>query len=57
MNCLTEFAAQNFAIKLFERFGYSHIHARDIATDGENSEKLRDNLLPKLMSGKIRVAA
>ena len=57
MSCLTEFAAQYFAIKLFERLGCRHIHAWDIATDGDNLEKLCDNLLPKLMRGEVRVAA
>ena len=35
-NKLTESAIEDFAIKLFERLGYSYVYAPDIAHDGEN---------------------
>lgn len=40
----TESALEDFAIKLFERLGYDHIHVLD-----------GDNMLPKIMSGEVRV--
>lgn len=36
---LTESAIEDFAIKLFERLGYSYIYAPDIAPDGGNPER------------------
>ncbi|MDD2725465.1 MAG: type I restriction endonuclease [Methylovulum sp.] len=39
MSKLTESALEDFAIKLFERLGYSYIYAPDIAPDGENPER------------------
>ena len=41
MSWLTEFAIEDFAIKLFERLGYDYIHAPDIAHDGEPSGRSR----------------
>ena len=35
---LTESAIEDFAIKLFERLGYSYIYAPDIAPDKVNGE-------------------
>jgi hypothetical protein len=49
MTRLTEFAIEDFAIKLFERLGNDYIHAPDIALYG-------DNTLSKLMSGELQVA-
>ncbi len=39
MSRLTESAIEEFAIKLFERLGYSYIHAPDIAPDSDNPER------------------
>lgn len=36
---LTESAIEDFAIKLFERLGYSYVYAPDIAPDGDNPER------------------
>ena len=36
---LTESAIEDFAIKLFERLGYSYVYAPDIAPDGEQPER------------------
>lgn len=36
---LTEFAIEDFAIKLFERLGYSYVYAPDIAPDGDRPER------------------
>ena len=36
---LTESAIEEFAIKLFERLGYSYVYAPDIAPDGEQPER------------------
>ena len=36
---LTESAIETFAIRLFERLGYNHIYAPDIAPDGETPER------------------
>jgi hypothetical protein len=55
MTKLTESAIVTFTIKLFERLGYSTIYVPDIVPDGEYPKKLRDTLLPKLMSGEVRV--
>ncbi len=41
MSKLTESAIEAFAIKLFERLGYSHIHAPDIAPDSDKAERSR----------------
>jgi type I restriction enzyme, R subunit len=41
MSKLTESAIEDFAIKLFERLGYSYIHAPDIAPDSEHPERSR----------------
>ncbi|MDP1785957.1 hypothetical protein [Nitrosomonas sp.] len=56
MTKLTESAIVTFTIKLFERLGYSTIYVPGIVLDGEYPKKLRVPLLPKLMSGEIRVA-
>ena len=39
MTKLTESAIEDFAIKLFERLGYSYVYAPDIAPDGEYPER------------------
>lgn len=57
MTKLTEFAIVDASIQLFELLGHSHIHAPDIVTDSETLESLCGTLLPKLMSGEVRVAA
>ena len=41
MTKLTESAIEDFAIKLFERLGYTYIHAPDIAPDGDTPERSR----------------
>ncbi|MFZ1765092.1 MAG: type I restriction endonuclease [Candidatus Nitrotoga sp.] len=41
MTKLTESAIENFAIKLFERLGYSYVYAPDIAPDGDRPERSR----------------
>jgi type I restriction enzyme, R subunit len=38
---LTESAIEDFAIKLFERQGYSYIHGPDVAPDGDTPERSR----------------
>ncbi len=38
---LTESAIEDFAIKLFERQGYTHLYAPDIAPDSETPERSR----------------
>ena len=38
---LTESIIEDFAIKLFERLGYSYIHAPDIAPDSDRPERSR----------------
>lgn len=45
MERLTENTIEAFAIKLFERPGYSCVHAPKITPDGERSERSRyDNV-------------
>ncbi|NDU79979.1 MAG: hypothetical protein G3I11_01335 [Ferrovum sp.] len=39
MSRLSESAIEDFAIKLFERLGYSYVYAPDIAPDGEQPER------------------
>jgi type I restriction enzyme, R subunit len=39
MTKLAENAIEDFAIKLFEQLGYSHVYAPDIAPDGESPER------------------
>ncbi|MFZ1711915.1 MAG: type I restriction endonuclease subunit R [Nitrosomonas sp.] len=41
MTKLTESAIEELAIKLFEQLGYSHIHAPNIAPDGDHPERTR----------------
>lgn len=41
MTRLTESAAEDFTIKLFEHLGYYDIHAPDIAPDGDRPERGR----------------
>ncbi len=36
---LTESAIEGFAIKLFERLGYTYLHGPDIAPDSERPER------------------
>lgn len=47
---LTESAIETFAIELLEQLDYQYLHAPAIASD-----KMRDTLLHKLMSGEVRV--
>ncbi|MDD2465788.1 MAG: type I restriction endonuclease subunit R [Desulfobulbus sp.] len=54
MSRLTESAIEEFAIKLFERLGYSYIHAPDIAPDGDNPE--RSHYSDVLLNGRIEQA-
>jgi type I restriction enzyme, R subunit len=41
MSRLTESAIEEFAIRLFERLGYTYIHAPDIAPDSDTPERSR----------------
>lgn len=41
MNRLTENAIEAFAIKLFERLGYSYAYAPNIAPDADRPERIR----------------
>lgn len=54
MTKLTESAIEDFAIKLFERLGYSYIHAPDIAPDGEKPERSRYDEV--LLTGRLAQA-
>lgn len=49
MSNLTESAIETFAIGLFERLGYTHIHAPDIAPDSDTPERdsYADVILPQ----------
>ena len=51
---LTESAIEDFAIKLFERLGYSYVYAPDIAPDGENPE--REQYGEVLLTGRLAQA-
>ena len=50
-NKLTESAIEGFAIKLFERLGYSYVYAPDIAPDGEQPE--RSHYGDVLLAGRL----
>lgn len=54
MTKLTESAIEDFAIKLFERLGYSYIHAPDIAPDGGKPERRRYDEV--LLTGRLEQA-
>ena len=54
MTRLTESAIEDFAIKLFERLGYSYIYAPDIAPDGENPE--RSHYDEVMLTGRLEQA-
>ena len=54
MTRLTESAIEDFAIKLFERLGYSYVYAPDIAPDGENPE--RSHYGEVLLAGRLAQA-
>ena len=41
MSKLNESAIEDLAVKYFKRLGYSHIHAPDIAPDGNHPERIR----------------
>jgi type I restriction enzyme R subunit len=51
---LTESAIEEFAIKLFERLGYSAIYAPDIAPDGDRPE--RGHYSDVLLTGRLEQA-
>ncbi len=53
-NKLTESAIEGFAIKLFERLGYSYVYAPDIAPDGEKPE--RSHYGEVLLAGRLEQA-
>ncbi|MBD2518975.1 type I restriction endonuclease subunit R [Nostoc sp. FACHB-973] len=58
MSRLTESAIEDFAIKLFERLGYSYIHAPDIAPDSGTPERSRYDevfLTPRLEHALRRI--
>ena len=51
---MTESAIEEFALKLFERLGYSIVYAPDIAPDGERPERLHyDDVL---LTGRLETA-
>ena len=54
MTRLTESAIEDFAIKLFERLGYSYVYAPDIAPDGEHPE--RGHYGEVLLAGRLEQA-
>src|SRR3989338_5968128 len=54
MSRLTESAIEDFAIKLFERLGYSYVYAPDIAPDGEQPE--RSHYGEVLLAGRLEQA-
>ncbi len=51
---LTESAIEDFALRLFERLGYSYIHAPDIGPDGEKPERSRYDEV--LLTGRLEQA-
>jgi type I restriction enzyme R subunit len=53
-NRLTESAIEDFAIKLFERLGYSYVYGPDIAPDGEQPE--RSHYGEVLLAGRLEAA-
>jgi len=58
MSRLTESAIEDFAIKLFERLGYSYVHAPDIAPDSDTPERSRYDevfLTPRLEHALRRI--
>ena len=54
MSKLTESAIEDFAIKLFERQGYTHIHAPNIAPDSDTPE--RSNYADVFLTGRLEQA-
>ena len=54
MTKLTESAIEDFAIKLFERLGYSYVYGPDIAPDGEQPE--RSHYGEVLLAGRLEAA-
>ncbi|MBX9637547.1 type I restriction endonuclease subunit R [Nitrosomonas sp.] len=54
MSKLTESAIEALAIQLFEQLGYSHIHAPDIAPDGNRPERTRYDQV--LLTGRLQKA-
>ena len=54
MSRLTESAIEEFAIKMFERLGYSYVYAPDIAPDGEKPE--RTHYGEVLLAGRLAQA-
>ena len=71
MTKITENVIEKFCIELLEKQGYEYIYAPDIAPDKVNGKvregalgysdnpqrsSFEDVLLPKLMSGEIRIA-
>lgn len=54
MSKLTESAIEALAIKLLEQLGYSHIHAPDMAPDGDHPERSRYDEV--LLTGRLEKA-
>ncbi|MDP1559687.1 MAG: type I restriction endonuclease subunit R [Nitrosomonas sp.] len=54
MSKLNESAIEDLAIQHFERLGYSHIHAPDIAPDGDHPERTRYDEV--LLTGRLEKA-
>jgi type I restriction enzyme, R subunit len=55
MPMLTESAIEAFAIKLFERLGYTYLHGPDMAPDSERPE--RANYADVMLEGRLAQAA
>jgi type I restriction enzyme, R subunit len=55
MPMLTESAIEAFAIKLFERLGYTYLHGPDMAPDSERPE--RANYADVMLGGRLAQAA
>ena len=53
MSGFTEPDVEDAALAWFEELGYAILHGPDIAPEEPGAE--RDALLPKLMSGEVRV--
>jgi type I restriction enzyme R subunit len=52
MPLITEHSIEDFAIKLLEHLGYEYIYSKHLRT----SNSFLDTMLPKLMSGEVRVS-
>ena len=66
MTIINESSIEKFVIDILDKSGYQYVYAPKIATNSETPqqtrfedvlllERLRDTLLPKRMSGQVRV--